>query len=316
MMAAARMFGANCFFTDRKNISQAASRLALPEPIRIITRADIEQYDLVVALENTADANDIYGFRLPDCARVALVAGNERFGVSQELLRRSTHRVQIPMFSHSINTLNVSAASAVASYYLANDLRSRLLRVANPGARRPDLLLLGGRSHVEIGSTIRSAAAFGWNKVYLSDRHNVWFKCDRAIRAEGRGAARRGRNPICVRPVSEIPPTDNVNCAAVGDLAIRSQRLQYERISVVTSHQIGALPLSKSNLALGRRQLLVIPDESCVDVRLEDWNRFGKQVEFVQIETPNDFPFANYDYHYRLPASIAMAECARQVGTR
>ena len=46
---------------------------------------------------------------------------------------------------------------------------------ADPHRSRPELLLLGAGDHVELGSTIRSAAAFGWNRALVEDRAGVWF---------------------------------------------------------------------------------------------------------------------------------------------
>ena len=60
--------------------------------------------------------------------------------------------------------------------------------------------VLGPGNHVEVGSAIRSTAAFGWGRVFIEDRKQVWFGCDRAIRSEGRAAARRGRNEITCIP--------------------------------------------------------------------------------------------------------------------
>ena len=70
----------------------------------------------------------------------------------------------------------------------------------DPTSRRPELSLLGPGDHFELGSTIRSAAAFGWERALIEDRHDVWFNCDRAVRSEGRAAARRARNEILLLP--------------------------------------------------------------------------------------------------------------------
>ena len=72
----------------------------------------------LVAFENAAGAADVYGFRLPGAGRAAIVVGNERTGIGQDLLAAATHMVRVPMVSRRINTINVAAAAAVALYYL------------------------------------------------------------------------------------------------------------------------------------------------------------------------------------------------------
>ena len=70
--------------------------------------------------------------------------------------------------------------------------------------------------------------------------------------------------------------------------------------------------MHRLNLARGVQQLVIIPDESGVDINGEDWSRLGNNVRFARL----DLPTADFDYHYRLIATIAMAEISRQVGRR
>jgi hypothetical protein len=70
--------------------------------------------------------------------------------------------------------------------------------------------------------------------------------------------------------------------------------------------------LHKARLARGTRLLLVLPDESRVDLDAEDWPRLGGNVQFASL----DVPASAFTYHYRLTATVAMAEVARQVGRR
>jgi len=62
--------------------------------------------------------------------------------------------------------------------------------------------------------------------------------------------------------------------------------------------------------ARGTRQLLVIPDENAVDHSAETWSHLGKEVEFGCLQ----IPVREFKYHYRLIASMALAEVSRQVG--
>ena len=153
--------------------------------------------------------------------------------------------------------------------------------------------VLGPGNHVEVGSAIRSTAAFGGGRVFIEDRKQVWFGCDRAIRSEGRAAARRGRNEITCIP-----------CPAGASHA-------FARVTIITTQRTD-VPIHRVNLARGPSQLIVIPDESCVDVSTEAWARLGKEIEFAHLQ----IPATEFQYHYRLTATITLAEISRQVGRR
>ena len=94
----------------------------------------------------------------------------------------------------TLNTLNVAAATGVALYYLSAGFGGKLQITSHPEKRRPEILFMAAGDHIELGSAIRSAGAFGWNRLFLEDREKIWFGCDRVTRSEGRGAAKRGRN--------------------------------------------------------------------------------------------------------------------------
>lgn len=303
MIDAAGMFGSRCLFRDRRNLAarwQEDGPVAEHEGRKMfLTYDDLSRgYSPIVACDNLEGAADVYSFRLPAGPQPAVVMGNERRGIGQDIQSLAASRVQIPMFARGggkVNCLNVAAASAVALYYLQRGGGSKLQVRAHPSRRRPELMLVAGRSHVEVGSTIRSAGAFGWERILLEDRVGVWFGANRGVKAEGRSAARRHRNPI------RLIPTGN------------DSRYAFREVYVVTtSNIVASIPLHRANLARGPQQLIVIPDESFIDVAGEDWYRLGKEVRFVHI----DVPAQEYVYHYRLPASIALAEAGRQVGQR
>jgi len=155
------------------------------------------------------------------------------------------------------------------------------------------LLLLGPGDHFELGSTIRSAAGLGWERAFIEDQHQVWFGCHRAVRSEGRAAARRGKNEILLIP------------CPIG------ATYSYPRMTVITRKRVGA-PLHRIKFVGGPSQLVVIPDESRSETAAEDWSRFGRQVEFAHLQLPT----TEFTYHYRLMATIALAEISRQVGRR
>ena len=292
MQAAAAMFGAPCRFRDTKGLNQAANSAQAGEPFITIEPDQIPAlHSRSVAFDNLPGAAELYGYQLgPD---FSVMVGNERRGLSYECAKLATDKVQVPMLSRRVNCLNVAAASAVALYYLCGTRVGPMAVRGEPNNRRPEVLLLGPGDHVELGSAIRSGAAFGWGRVFIEDRQKVWFGCERAIRSEGRAAARRGKNEILCIP-----------CQA-------GSTHGFARVSIITTQALGA-PVHRVNLARGPSQLVVIPDEKNVEQSAETWSRLGKEVEFAHLQIPE----TDYRYHYRLTATIVLAEISRQVGRR
>lgn len=293
MQAAARLMKTECAFIDRCGLGDAwevvHGELAHPPCIAV---EDLESgFDHRVAVENTDGASPVFGHKLPAGVHAALVVGNERRGVSRRVVAGAAHAVEIPMVSRRVNCLNVAAASAVALYYLSRGGGGRLRRRNRPGRLRPNILLAGGRDHVEIGSSIRSAAALGWEIAMIEDPHGVWFGSERFRRAEGRAAARKSKNPI--RLLSAKP----------------GQRYGFERAVVVTAGA-GDRPLSRVNLARGPDQVLILVDEAEGLADQKDWSRVSEDATMAGL----DLDTSEARPHLRLTATIALAEASRQIG--
>jgi tRNA G18 (ribose-2'-O)-methylase SpoU len=240
MRHAAAMFGSCCLFRDREGLAQACEQAPsfTEELTWISTEALAADYSPLVALDNLDGAASLHGFQLKPGPRPVVLAGNERTGIARDLQAMADGTVQIPLASRRLNCLNVAAASAIALYYLTRSGGPPLQVRGRPEHRRPELLLMGASDHVELGSSIRSAGAFGWERVFVEDRAGVWFGCDRSTHAEGRAAARRQRNPI--RLVSSQP----------------EDRFPFEEVCVMTTRRAD-LPLSRANLARGARHASV-----------------------------------------------------------
>lgn len=296
MLHAAEMYGAGCYFHDTKGLCEAESMRDVfsisGASFPAVNGSEVQaSHSRIIACDNLPGAAEIYGFH-PKAAP-ALLLGNERRGLSHEFRSLATDAVQIPMLSKRINCLNVAAASAVALHYLCRIRAGPMAKRRDPASRRPELLLIGADNHIELGSAIRSAAAFGWQRALLEDRQQVWFGCDRVRRSQGRAAARRGRNAI--KLISCLPATD----------------YRFPEVTVITTSRTG-LALHRANLARGQSQLIVIPDESQICIAKETWTRLGQNIQFVHL----DLPVEKFTYHYRLAATVAMAEISRQVGGR
>lgn len=257
----------------------------------------------LLAAENGRDAQSIYALKPPAGQHRALIVGNEAKGIRRKTLKRTQAVAEIPLASQNINCLNVAAAAAVMLYYLSvHEQRGSSLGQAGKTLNavqkaRPDVLLIGGRDPMELGSVVRSACAFGWERVFLEDRHNVWYDCDRLMKSEGRGAARRGRNPIKV-----IPCPDDL--------------LRHYKTIVWVTHEPPAPttkipPLHQATMIKrpDAPTLIVLPDESA---DANDWLDAAQEQHCVTFTClPN---LAPAHYHYRQAASIALAETARQLG--
>ena len=286
----ATMFGAECAFRGRiSHAPPGENCFSTPGPP--VPPEGVTAYNPLVALENSPESESLFGARFPQGSCLGLVVGNESRGVSKHVLAAACRIVHIPTASRTINTLNVAAAAAVGLYavttggFRAANIRSDLDR------RRPELLLMGGSDAFDIGSTIRSAAAFGWTRVYLHDRGNVWFDGSRDAKAVSRAAARRSRNSIRVVP------------------SPASTSAGFTRVCVFT-RGAGDIPLHRASLAGSSDTLLVMADEQTVDFSTQDWARFGSNVQYIGLSVPHQVQSPCL----RLTSSIALAEACRQVG--
>ena len=142
---------------------------------------------------------------------------------------------------------------------------------------------MAGDDHVEVGSSLRSAAAFGFHEVLLEDRGAGWFGGSPAVRREARAAARRHKNPLRVH-------------RATLDIAAR-----YAEIVLVTPSGPGG-PLQQENLTRGSRQLVIIGTSP----REIDAGAITRaRIATLGLEPATSAPL-------RLIASIILAEIARQ----
>ena len=288
LLDAAAMFGIGCQFRDTRGLEAQwdagrGGQLPLIEP-----RTSIASLVPLVAVENMPGAVPVYDAPMPRDG-TSIVVGNERLGIRGDLLRLADQCVEIPTASRGVNTLNVASAAAVALFYLLAADHRPMRRSPQPERRRPAVLLVAPTDHVEAGSAIRTAAAFGWRSVGLDDRHEVWFGVSRSARTEGRAAARSHRNATRILPMRA------------------NGLLGFKRI-VVAGTGIDGRRISEVDLAGGRDTLLVVPDEE--GTAEVDWGSLGGRLDFARIE----LPATTFPYRYRLIASVVLAEAARQIG--
>lgn len=288
----ASRFGWGVGFWDRNDLARGLAAVEAEASPTWLEPGDLHQAAIVV-VENGPGAVPVYGYRSPALDHLVLVVGNERTGVSGTLCRAAATVVEIPMVSRSVRCLNVAAAAAVVLYYVARGGGGAMRVRSEPNRHRPELVVMAGGDHVELGSSLRSAAAFGWRRAFVEDRAGVWFEGDRRHKTEARAAARRAKNAIKLVPT----PAD--------------RHYAFDEAVVVTTRP-GSAPLGRVNLAAGPRQVLVLADEGAIDLHAEALDRFAGRVRFASLELPpgrDDEP-----YHFRLFASMALAEATRQIG--
>jgi len=238
----------------------------------------------LIAIENAPGARAIYG-RAPLRHRATIAVGNERRGLSRRTLGLAEETLEIPTQSRTVTTLNVAAAAAVAGWYVLRGSAPQAQAV-RPELRRPSLFVVG-HDHVEVGSSLRSAAAFGFRDVLLDDRGAGWFGGSADTRREARAAARRHKNPLRIHRAS---------AADVG---------RFEEVIIVLPSG-SANPLQRERLTRGRRQLVVMGSDPA-DLELVERRR--ARTATLDLEPFEDPPL-------RLVTSIVLAEIARQVGRR
>jgi tRNA G18 (ribose-2'-O)-methylase SpoU len=248
----------------------------------------------LIAVENVPGARSIYGRR---AAResLTLAVGNERRGLSRRLLAQASETVQIPTASRTVTTLNVAAAAAVAGWYVLRGSADQA-RTTRPAARRPTVLLCGS-DHVEMGSSMRSAAAFGCEEVLLEGDGAGWFDGDHAVRREARAAARRHKNRLRVHGFQ------------------LADTVRFKEVVAVLPHAevdgeattTDVRPLARERIYAGRAQLLVI---GVAAERLDELaDLIGPRLRVATLGLSSEGPAP-----LRLVASIALAEMARQAG--
>jgi tRNA G18 (ribose-2'-O)-methylase SpoU len=215
LLSVADLLGCPCFFRDRHDL-RGQVETAYAE--RMLDAPPLEQwdesYDLVLAVENHANARSVYEYRPPTGARCAMVVGNERKGLDRKVSRRADVMLEIPMRSRPGISLNVAGAAAAGLYQLLHAGAPKRHKRTR-GIARPALLFWEPRDPADLGSSFRTAYTLGWDHAWLVDRQRVWFDADRSTRSQGRGAARRHKTPIHIQPLDPQQPPETFDLAFV-----------------------------------------------------------------------------------------------------
>jgi tRNA G18 (ribose-2'-O)-methylase SpoU len=203
----------------------------------------LNSFDHVLACEAVRRSRSAYECAAPR-GRSAILVGNERLGIPAEVLKKAEHVVAVPMLGRGISSINVAAAAAVVLYAVERDFGRKRFRLSSLFHADVDVLILGPPDPSEIGSLLRSAWAFGWQRVFLADPNGAWFTKDRPTVLAGRAAARCEVNRIAVCPETRVNLQD------------------YDSVVVCNREREGT-PLSRFTLPNRGRTLLVFGNGDC-----------------------------------------------------
>jgi len=86
----------------------------------VVTRLKAENF-CIVSLEITSDSTPIQDFQFPKNQPIALIVGDENFGVSEDNLKNSHTTLHITMFGQN-SSMNVVQATNIALYEITKQL--------------------------------------------------------------------------------------------------------------------------------------------------------------------------------------------------
>jgi len=167
----------------------------------------LDQFDRVLACETGRQSQPIYEYAIPR-GNVGLIVGNERTGIPAKLLKKVRQIVSIPMLGRGLSSVNVAVAAAIILYAAERDFGRKRFRPVALSHRDVDVLAFGPSEPSELGSFLRSAWAFGWQRVFVADPSGVWFTSDRQTILASRAAARCEVNRLAVCPREQLNISD------------------------------------------------------------------------------------------------------------
>jgi len=243
------------------------------------------QFDQVLACEAVRQSRSVYECAAPR-GRVGVIVGNERRGIPSKVLKKADQVVSVPMIGRGLSSVNVAVAAAIILYAMERDLGRKRFRTSSLSYNNVDILISCPPNPCEIGSLLRSAWAFGWQRVFLTDPGGAWFTKDRSKVLAGRAAARCEVNRIAVCPEGQLNLQD------------------YDQVVVCDSERTGT-PLSRFTFPTHGRVLLVYGDGEISSLVNEATNHI-----FV------DYAAAPIEASFRHAGSILFSVVSQQLRQR
>ncbi len=163
----------------------------------------LNRFDRVLACETSAQSRAVYEYAMPR-GNVGLIVGNERNGIPGKLLKKVHQIISLPMLGKGLSSVNVAVAAAIILYVAERDFGRKRYRSVALSHRDVDVLAFGPPDPSELGSFLRGAWAFGWQRIFLADPGRAWFTDDRQTILAGRAAARCEVNRLVVCPREQL----------------------------------------------------------------------------------------------------------------
>ena len=107
--------------TARATVNNMANEF-IEDPIKAFNSC-IDNGYVPIALEITEDSKPIHHINFENMQKILLVVGNERHGISNELLKKIELKVHINMYGRN-SSMNVSQAAGIAFYEISKTLPS------------------------------------------------------------------------------------------------------------------------------------------------------------------------------------------------
>jgi tRNA C32,U32 (ribose-2'-O)-methylase TrmJ len=275
---AAEMSGASLLFAEGK-IPPSATDAAKGS---IGSDEMLSRFDRLLACETAAKSRSVYDYPVPR-GHVGLIVGNERNGIPPKLLKKVHDVVSIPMLGRGLSSVNVAVAAAIVLYVVERDFGRKRFRPVALSHRDVDVLAFAPADPSELGSFLRSAWAFGWQRLFLADPGGAWFTDDRPTILAGRAAARCEVNRLVVSPREQLH---------LGD---------YDQVVLCDNRRNGE-PLSRFTLRNQGKVLLVYGDA-------DEPVRSHETAERVYV----DHAAATVDPCFRHAGSILLSVLSRQL---
>lgn len=261
-------------FVSARTESAVSSPAGATESVPL--EAVLEGFRHVIACETGRDSVSLYDFPAPR-EPTAVIVGNEEAGIPRRVLKKAHAVASIPMAQSRLSSVNVAVAAAITLYALSRDLGRRHWVRSTLKQQDVDILIEAPADPHELGSLLRSAYAFGWRRVYLTDPHQVWFTGDPRVILESRAAARRANNLLAVLPSDQLDPS------------------RYDAAWVCDGSTEGS-PLSKARFPECRRLLIVYAATPGVDT----W-------DVAPVPVRVDFPVRSVPARYRHSGSVLLS---------
>ena len=86
-----------------------------------VVRGLKQQGFYILCLEITENSRPLQSYQIPECDRLALVVGDERYGIKDEIINLADDIIHIEMFGHN-SSMNVAQATNAALYELTRQL--------------------------------------------------------------------------------------------------------------------------------------------------------------------------------------------------